>query len=536
MQRMSALCWIFLFLFYQSFVFAKPSLQDWDGKTPFLNEMHPDPKTLLALSQEDIEGISMDTLFHRAEFLEDNFRQYHCFNGLVWKGFFKKNTDPHPYCFDVGSNSAIFTGFYLAAAVYRYKVTQKEEDLNKILDSIRGLHILTHASGTPGVLVRSAFPIEKAHLWKIEGNEKPLYDGQNTVPDIFGNGENYPAMRFYARTTRDQLTGVLFGLAVAWTELFQKIQEPEAAHTEKIKKALEALSIITQSLYRRIRANAYVLRDHLGKTGTLANTVDGILRLQLLALTRRILMDERTEGFRPKPDLNTAKILKKKLKSIRKEYRRSFAYIFFKDTLGNTLYPLSNLHQYYAWNLRFTRFYSIFILETNKGRKYKLFKKIKNDLWESSLLFTGKSIQSHQNTYFTFLYQHMLMGNKKKYKTILEILHLKTSDSRNALENKYFQEALWSLKALALCPLRNWPSPLINQFVFPYQFVPVHLRKPSQHFIWQMTPFGNKAIGTKEENALLEATGVDFLLPYWFGRAKGFIAPPASSRLLKEVP
>lgn len=525
MRRTLSFCLIFLF--YPVFVFTEPSLRDWDGRKPFFDEVRPNPKALLAISSEDIEAISMDTLFHRAEFLEDNFRKYHCFNGMVWKGFFKKNTDPHPYCFDVGSDCAIFTGFYLAAAVYRYKVTQKESDLDKVLDSVRALHILTHVSGTPGVLVRSAFPIQKADLWKIEGNETHLYDGPDTVPEIFGDGvQKYPPMRFYARTTRDQLTGVLYGLAVAWTELFQKFQEPKTAQTEKIQKALEALYTITESLTKRIRTNAYVLRDHLGKTGTIASNVDGILRLQLLALYRRILLDERKQDFRRIPDIKASQRLKKKLKSIRKEYRRSFSFTFFKSAFTNKLYPLSNLHQYYAWNLRFTRFYSIFILETNNGRKHKVFKKIKNDLWEASLLFTGRSIQYHKNTYFTFLYWHILTENRKnKYKTLLEKLHFIRRDPLQDadLKNERFQEALWSLKALALSPLRNWPSPLANQFLFPYQFVPVHLRKHSQHFQWHSTSFGSKAVGTDRENGLLEATGVDFILPYWFGRAKGFI-------------
>jgi len=55
--------------------------------------------------------------------------------------------------------------------------------------------------------------------------------------------------------------------------------------------------------------------------------------------------------------------------------------------------------------------------------------------------------------------------------------------------------------------------------------VPVHLRKPTEYFIWQKDPFetGDGAVNTE---GLKEATGLDFILPYWMGRHYGFINAP----------
>ena len=74
-----------------------------------------------------------------------------------------------------GADNAMFTGFYLAAASFRYGVTRSNEDLRKVEDTIDGIHLLTHATGTPGVLVRLAFPLGE-NTWKQIG-----YDIENEI-------------------------------------------------------------------------------------------------------------------------------------------------------------------------------------------------------------------------------------------------------------------------------------------------------------------------------------------------------------------
>jgi hypothetical protein len=53
----------------------------------------------------------------------------------------------------------------------------------------------------------------------------------------------------------------------------------------------------------------------------------------------------------------------------------------------------------------------------------------------------------------------------------------------------------------------------------------VHLRKPTEYFIWQKDPFGT-GDGKVDTEGLNEATGLDYLLPYWMGRHYGFIDAP----------
>jgi hypothetical protein len=102
----------------------------------------------------DPDAVSDRDLYERAVMLEENYQAHHCASGIVWEAQYDAASDEQPSFYGTGGDSAIFTGFYLAGAVYRFRSTGLARDLDAVFEAARGLHVLTHVSGTPGVIAR----------------------------------------------------------------------------------------------------------------------------------------------------------------------------------------------------------------------------------------------------------------------------------------------------------------------------------------------------------------------------------------------
>ena len=183
------------------------------------------PWDLSYLLEADPTAVTGWGLYDRALFVEANYQEYHCVNGIIWKGYYADAQDEHPSLYGTGGDSALFTGFYLATAVYRFLLTQEETDLDIVFQTVRGLHILTHVSGIPGVIARCAFPADQPekwrfpHAWQSRIEAGLVYESPDDIPDIGNPDKNYPVFIFYTKASRDQLTGILYGLGVGLFEL-----------------------------------------------------------------------------------------------------------------------------------------------------------------------------------------------------------------------------------------------------------------------------------------------------------------------------
>ena len=102
-------------------------------------------------------------------------------------------------------DSAIWTGHYLAAEAFRYKVTRSPDALNNASKAIAGIKLLVDVTGTD-VLARCAVPMGSPFAASIQGEES--HNG------IFTNSA--AGFLWAGNTSRDQYSGVLFGLAVAY--------------------------------------------------------------------------------------------------------------------------------------------------------------------------------------------------------------------------------------------------------------------------------------------------------------------------------
>ena len=104
-------------------------------------------------------------------------------------------------------DSAIWTGHYLAAESYRYKVTRSPEALDNIKAALHGIRILFDVTGND-TLARCAFPEDAWYAADVLSEE---------AEHGFHHGVVDGAKWLYVgHVSRDQWVGVYFGLTAAW--------------------------------------------------------------------------------------------------------------------------------------------------------------------------------------------------------------------------------------------------------------------------------------------------------------------------------
>jgi hypothetical protein len=107
-------------------------------------------------------------------------------------------------------DAAIWTGHYLAAESFRYAVTQSGDALDAVRGALNGVQSLVDVTALtdPDVLARSWVPQSSPYLGKITADE-----GHNGMYATTYNGQQ---VYWIGNTSRDQYSGIFFGLAVAY--------------------------------------------------------------------------------------------------------------------------------------------------------------------------------------------------------------------------------------------------------------------------------------------------------------------------------
>ena len=100
-------------------------------------------------------------------------------------------------------DSALWTGAYLAAEAFRYKVTQSADALANVKTALAGLKMLSDVTGD-NRLARCAFPANSPFAAGIQSEESSHPINQN------------PPLVWVDGTSRDQVVGVFFGLGAAF--------------------------------------------------------------------------------------------------------------------------------------------------------------------------------------------------------------------------------------------------------------------------------------------------------------------------------
>jgi len=425
--------------------------------------------------------VTLQQLHDHADVAEDHYQKYSQVAGIIWQPTRSDISLPNPDKYGSGGDSCLFTGHKFAADVYRYRVTGKTEDLDRALQSLRGLYILTHITGTPGVIARCAFPADQPEKWSYPTHWQSRIDrgfvgtSPTDVADPFTGGV-FPQMIYYTRATKDQLTGLLHGLGVGWKYL----QPVNAGDTAKIILARQNISDITEDVYNHLRAFDFKIRDENGRNDTNADGVDGLLKLQLLAVYKETVVFT-NPGRSPR---------------ILDKYNAQFGSGFFTLEDLPIIYQFNNYSQYYAWNLRHLRGYTIYILEQDPIAQATIQEWFSKRLWVH--------VSGHLNAKFIFIYNAV---------------------TENGLK---LEDAGFAMRSLYLKPLRDTGSPLAGDERKPSVFqvlikdwdrfiLAPHLRKSTSYSTWQKEPW-DVGSGVPGEVYLGSATGLDYILPYWMAR------------------
>lgn len=451
----------------------------------------PPEGDLVHLLDADPSAVTSAQLLAKVEEAGVRAVTYHVADGIYWQAIRSESSSP-PDLYGSGGDSLLFTGNYLAACSYRYGITRKSADLDKTVDALRGLYILTHASGTPGSLMRCAFQTatpEKFRYpdrWQRRTARGFVYDGPSDLDDPFNPGQKLPQMTFYSRVTRDQISGLVYGLSVFW-EVVNTDDVALAPDRDKIDRSREILAQIVHNVYSKLRADDWDIRDQTGRNDTNSDHVGSdLLKLSLLSLYRKTIdvphRADRIDG-KYKSLLDTIKVLG-----------------FFPSDPFNRA---SNAQQYYAWNLRFTRAASVW-LTADHGDKQMIADYIHEWMF--------KAVKTHKNAWFSFI-------------------HAVASNDQAAAD-----DAVLSLKSWSLRPVAGWPSPVADgwgdrSFEVP-NIVDIllgaaddrvlwpHLRKPTSYWTWQKGPWD---AGRTAPNAGYDSGTLDLMLPYWMARYHGLI-------------
>jgi hypothetical protein len=104
-------------------------------------------------------------------------------------------------------DAAIWTGHYLAAEAFRYGVTRSREALRNVRHTIDGITGLVEVTGT-NLLARFYMPTTSPYVADITAGEQRHTRREGTI-----DGQPH---YWWGNTSRDQYSGVFFGLGVAY--------------------------------------------------------------------------------------------------------------------------------------------------------------------------------------------------------------------------------------------------------------------------------------------------------------------------------
>jgi hypothetical protein len=107
------------------------------------------------------------------------------------------------------ADNAIWTGHYLAAESFRYSVTRSADALANISKAVKGITALIDVTGTD-LLARFLIPLSSPYAESVLGEEAAGHGRY----DAMYNGMPYG---WLGNTSRDQYSGVFFGLGVAYS-------------------------------------------------------------------------------------------------------------------------------------------------------------------------------------------------------------------------------------------------------------------------------------------------------------------------------
>ena len=165
---------------------------------------------MFSIAAEDLEGAAIA--------ISDNIRARHFPYGGILDPVFAAPDSEEIVSYSRAGDSAIWTGHYLAAEAFRYKVTGAGAALQNVQRALAGIRSLADVTGT-NLLARAFVPADSPYAAAISSEES--HNG------VFRGGLDGNEVLWIGRTSRDQYCGVFFGLSVA----FDMVADAEVRET-----------------------------------------------------------------------------------------------------------------------------------------------------------------------------------------------------------------------------------------------------------------------------------------------------------------
>lgn len=404
----------------------------------------------------DPASVTDADLAARADELLTSYRAHNQVFGVVHPGVYSDASLTTPDQYAGGGDSALFTGMALAAFCYRGRVTG---DYAPAREALQGIYWLTHAAG-PGVICRTVIPWVDRTKWGYPAAWQSRIDAGFAGPGAALPSYHGPLPKnaYYTRATRDQLTGILYGLAVAWADLPDERQ---------------GIGAIMKDLRAHLVAHNWKIRDQHGNNDTSADGVSGMQKTQFLALWQRVVQAEDPANW----------------PAAHEEYKASLRASLL--ALAELAARANNYEQYYAHNLRAVRALTIWSLEDHGGRRRDLRRFVENHVWDHT--------KAHQNAWFAAVTAHMTAGGTGRPEAAASL----RSQSLKPLRGygSPYAEQEWGPSLGAVLQKCD------DQWVLA-----PHVRRMTNYFIWTKRPWDT---GRRDTAGRLHETGLDFLLPYW---------------------
>jgi len=432
-------------------------------------------------------AVPLTRLYEHAVELNDHYWAYSQVNGVLLPAWRTDTALEHPDRWLGGGDSGLYTGQALATFALQYGATKNAAVLQSVTESLRGLYILTHSTGEPGVIQRNAFPAHRPTEFGFpaEWQSRIARGYVGTGPELadpFG-GPPIPPSTYYTRGTKDQLTGLILGLATVW-----RVMDPatvDGGHQQQAVQLRAVAKQIADAIYAHLVAHNWRIRARNSNTGewdndTGADYVDQLLRACVLGLVVHM-------G-------NTG---------LQQEYDEVFdEFIDLSNTLAYAD-RFANFSQYYAHNLRASRTLTLWLLEgagSVKGQAIAGY--YERNVWR----FT----RGHRSAWFAYV-----RAATAPTDTIATL------------------EGLYSLRSLTLKPIRMWSSPyhgqeqkpnIVSSLICVNRYIlDPHLRKPEDFSTWQKEPWDVGPERDWDREGLGDSSGIDYMLAYWLGRYYGIL-------------
>jgi hypothetical protein len=373
-----------------------------------------------------------------------------------------------------GGDSALWTGHYLAAEAFRYRVTGSAEALANVRKALGGIKSLVDVTGTD-LLARCLVPV----AWEINVDKGGIINEEAHHGIYTANigGQSY---YWVGNTSRDQYSGVFFGLGVAYDMANDAEAQDVRAEIKEIVTRL--LDFLLSKNWAVVMPNGSISTIFLGRYEQ---------QLSFLQVGRRVNPGRFDATYR----------------NYRSRYSLSVDTPIFFDTL--------DIHNsYFKFNLDYINLYNLIRMEEAPSPYH-------TDYLDAYDILRNKT-QNHGNVHFNLIDRALKGG------TVMR------EEGTRAFS--FFDRGV---RGITAAPNPGTPRALLDEWLTrPRRDTWVDLRGTYQacgddracapipvkdqvrtDFLWQRSPYLLWGGG----NALIETAGIDYILPYWMARYYGVL-------------